>query len=287
MQRPTILVTGAAGQLGFELARLLVPHGDVVATERAALDLANPDAIVAAVRGVRPKLILNAGAYTAVDRAEDDGPLARAVNAQAPGVLAEEARRLGAVLVHYSTDYVFDGTRTSPYPEDAPAAPLNVYGSTKLEGERAIAAVGGHALVFRTSWVYGMRGRNFLTTIRRLAAERDDIRIVADQRGVPNWCRALAEATTRIVAGGAPAMAERAGLYHMSSTGDASWHEFARAIVGDGGKPSVVPITTAEYPLPATRPAYGVLATAKFEAAFGFALPDWRDALARCIAGGE
>jgi dTDP-4-dehydrorhamnose reductase len=287
MQRPTILVTGAAGQLGFELARLLVPHGDVVATERAALDLANPDAIVAAVRGVRPKLILNAGAYTAVDRAEDDGPLARAVNAQAPGVLAEEARRLGAVLVHYSTDYVFDGTRTSPYPEDAPAAPLNVYGSTKLEGERAIAAVGGHALVFRTSWVYGMRGRNFLTTIRRLAAERDEIRIVADQRGVPNWCRALAEATTRIVAGGAPAMAERAGLYHMSSTGDASWHEFARAIVGDGGKPSVVPITTAEYPLPATRPAYGVLATAKFEAAFGFALPDWRDALARCIAGGE
>jgi len=287
MQRPTILVTGAAGQLGFELARLLVPHGDVVATERAALDLANPDAIVAAVRGVRPKLILNAGAYTAVDRAEDDGPLARAVNAQAPGVLAEEARRLGAVLVHYSTDYVFDGTRTSPYPEDAPAAPLNVYGSTKLEGERAIAAVGGHALVFRTSWVYGMRGRNFLTTIRRLAAERDEIRIVADQRGVPNWCLALAEATTRIVAGGAPAMAERAGLYHMSSTGDASWHEFARAIVGDGGKPSVVPITTAEYPLPATRPAYGVLATAKFEAAFGFALPDWRDALARCIAGGE
>jgi len=286
MQRPTILVTGATGQLGFELAQLLAPHGDVVATERTTLDLANPDAIVAALRGARPKLILNAGAYTAVDRAEDERALAHSVNAQAPGVLAEEARRMGAVLVHYSTDYVFDGTRTSPYPEDAKAAPLNVYGATKLEGERAIAAVGAHALVFRTSWVYGTRGRNFLTTIRRLALERDEIRIVADQRGVPNWCRALAEATVRIVAGGAPSMAERAGLYHMSSTGDASWHEFAQAIVGGGGKPRVVPIKTAEYPLPARRPAYGVLATAKFEATFGFALPDWRDALARCNASG-
>ena len=287
MQRPTILVTGAAGQLGFELARLLVRHGDVVATERAALDLANPDAIVAAVRGARPNLILNAGAYTAVDRAEDERALAHAVNAQAPGVLAEEARRLGAVLVHYSTDYVFDGRRTSPYPEDAPASPLSVYGETKLEGERAIAAVGAHALIFRTSWVYGTRGRNFLTTIRRLATERDEIRIVADQRGVPNWCRALAEATIRIVAAGVPTMAERSGLYHMSSTGDASWHEFAGAIVGDRGKPRVVPITTTEYPLPARRPAYGVLATAKFEAAFAFSLPHWRAVLARCNASGE
>lgn len=287
MQTPTILLTGAGGQLGFELARLLARHGDVVATERATLDLANPDSIVAAMRGARPRLVVNAGAYTAVDRAEEERSLAHAVNARAPGVLAEESRRLGAVLVHFSTDYVFDGTRTSPYPEDAPAAPLNVYGTTKLEGERAIAAVGAHALVFRTSWVYGIRGRNFLTTIRRLAAERDEIRIVADQRGVPNWCRVLAEATTRVVAGGTAAMAERAGLYHMSSTGDASWYEFARAIVGAVAKPHVVAITTAEYPLPARRPAYGVLSTAKFEAAFGFALPDWRDALARCAAGGE
>ena len=287
MQRPTILVTGAAGQVGFELILLLAPHGDVVATDRATLDLANADAIVAAVRGTRPKLIVNAGAYTAVDRAEDEHSQAHAVNAVAPGVLAEEARRLGAVLIHYSTDYVFDGASTSPYAEDATTGPLNVYGATKLDGERAIAAVGAHAVVLRTSWVYGTRGKNFLLTIRRLAAERDELRIVSDQRGVPNWSRVLAESTARIVARGLPSLAERAGLYHMSSTGEATWYEFARAIVGDAGKPRVVPITTAEYPLPARRPPYGVLGTAKFQASFGFGLPDWRDALARCNVSGE
>jgi dTDP-4-dehydrorhamnose reductase len=287
MQRPTILVTGASGQVGFELVRLLAPLGDVVATDRGTLDLASADAIVAAVRGARPKLIVNAGAYTAVDRAEDERSQAHAVNAVAPGVLAEEARRLGAVLIHYSTDYVFDGARTSPYAEDTPTGPLNVYGTTKLDGERAIAAVGAQAVVLRTSWVYGTRGKNFLLAIRRLAAERDELRIVADQRGVPNWCRVLAESTARIVAGGLPSLAERAGLYHMSSTGEASWYEFACAIVGDAGTPRVVPISTAEYPLPARRPPYGVLGTTKFEVTFGFALPDWRDALARCSASAE
>jgi dTDP-4-dehydrorhamnose reductase len=284
MQRPTILVTGSAGQLGFELAAALAPHGDVVAADRARLDLADPDAVVAAVRGAKPRLVVNAGAYTAVDLAEKETAHAAAVNARAPGILAEEAKRAGAVLVHYSTDYVFDGTRTTPYPEDAPAAPLNAYGATKLDGERAIAAVGGAALVFRTSWVYGRRGKNFLLTIERLAAERDELRIVADQIGVPNWCRVLAEATAQVVAGGLPALAERAGLYHLSATGEASWHEFARAIVGDAARPRIVPIATAEYPLPARRPAYGVLDTRKFEATFGFALPHWRDALARCLA---
>lgn len=284
MRRPTILVTGAQGQVGFELARLLARCGDVVATDRATLDLADPDAIVAAMRGAKPALVVNAGAYTAVDRAETERALAQAVNGRAPGILAEEAKRLGALLVHYSTDYVFDGKRTTPYPEDAPPAPLNAYGASKLEGERAIAATGAQALVLRTSWVYGLRGRNFLVTMRRLAAERDELSVVADQLGVPNWCRMLAEATVRIVAGGLPAASERAGLYHLSSTGQASWHDFARAIVGDVPRPRVVPITTAEYPTPARRPAYGVLATARFEAAFGFALPDWREALARCVA---
>jgi dTDP-4-dehydrorhamnose reductase len=284
MRRATILVTGAQGQIGFELARLLSPHGDVVATDRAMLDLADPDAIVAAVRGARPALVVNAGAYTAVDRAETETASALAVNGRAPGILAEEAKRLGAVLIHYSTDYVFDGKRVAPYPEDAPTSPLNVYGASKLEGERAIAATGAHALVFRTSWVYGLRGRNFLLTMRRLAAERDELSVVADQIGVPNWCRALAEATARIVGAGLPAAAERAGLYHLSSSGSASWHDFACAIVGDASRARIKPIATADYPTPARRPAYGVLATTRFENTFGFALPDWRDALHRCLA---
>ena len=231
MPQPAILITGARGQIGFELARLLARHGDVIATDRSTL--------------------------------------------------ADEARRIGAVLIHYSTDYVFDGRRTTPYPEDAPPAPLNVYGATKLDGERAIAATGAHALVLRTSWVYGLRGHNFLLTIRRLAASRDRLTVVADQLGVPNWCRVLAEATARIVAGGIPALVERGGVYHLSST----WYDFARAIVGDVPRPVVVPITTAEYPTPARRPAYGVLATTRFESVFGFGLPPWREALERCVTG--
>ena len=282
--RPTILVTGAGGQIGFEAARLLEPHGEVIAADRAALDLADPDAIVAAVRGAKPALIVNAGAYTAVDRAESEAALARAINGRAPGILAEEAKRVGALLVHYSTDYVFDGKRTTPYREDDPTAPLNVYGQTKLEGEHAVAAAGRHSLVFRTSWVYGLRGRNFLLTVRRLAAERDEISIVADQIGVPNWSRALADATARIVAAGLSWAVERAGLYHLSATGTASWHEFAQAIVGDAKRPRVVPITTADYPTPARRPAYGVLGTQRFEATFGFGLDDWRESLGRCVA---
>ena len=285
MRRPTILVTGSTGQLGFELARLLASCGDVIAANRTRLDLADPDAIVAAVRGAKPDLVVNAGAYTAVDLAENEEKEAEAVNARAPGILAEEAKRLGAVLIHYSTDYVFDGTRTTPYRENAPTSPLNVYGASKLEGERSIAAVGGRALVFRTSWVYGMRGKNFLLTIRRLAAERDELRIVSDQIGVPNWCRSLAEATARLVGDRPSALADRAGVYHLSATGEASWYDFARAILGDVATPRVVPIATADYPLPARRPAYGVLDTTLFRATFGFALPDWRDALARCLEG--
>jgi dTDP-4-dehydrorhamnose reductase len=282
--RPSILLTGAAGQLGAELVAALRELGDLVATDRRALDLADPDAIVGALRGARPDLVVNAAAYTAVDLAEKEPAVAYAINGRAPGILAEEAKRLGAVLIHYSTDYVFDGTQTTPYAEDAPTRPLNVYGASKLAGEAAIAAVGGHALVLRTSWVYGLYGRNFLVTVRRLAAERDVLRIVADQIGVPNWTRALAGATARVVGTGLAAVAERAGLYHLSATGTASWYDFARAIVGDAPRPRVEPITTAEYPLPARRPAYAVLATDRFARTFGFVLADWRDALAACLA---
>jgi len=284
MDRPTILLTGADGQVGFELKRLLSASGEVVATDRTALDLSDPDAIVAVVRKVKPALIVNGAAYTAVDRAETEPDLARAINARAPRILAEEAKRSSAVLVHYSTDYVFDGKRTTRYPEDAPTAPLNVYGATKLEGEQAIAATGARAIVLRTSWVYGLRGKNFLLTMRRLAAERDVLSVVSDQIGVPNWSRTVADATGRIVAAGLPALAERSGLYHLSCTGQASWYEFARAIFGDGPTPRINAITTADYPTPARRPAYGVLATSRFESTFGFALPHWRDALAECLA---
>jgi dTDP-4-dehydrorhamnose reductase len=284
MERPVILLTGADGQIGFELKRLLSASGEIVATDRRALDLADPDAIVAVVRGVKPALIVNAAAYTAVDRAESEPELARAINARAPGILAEEANRASAVLVHYSTDYVFDGKRTTPYPEDAPTAPLNVYGRTKLEGEQAIAAAGARAIVLRTSWVYGLRGKNFLLTMRKVAAERDELSVVSDQTGVPNWSRSLAVATARIIDAGLPALAERSGVYHLSCAGQATWYEFARAILSEGPKPRIRAISTAEYPTPARRPAYGVLATTRFESTFGLALPHWREALAECLA---
>jgi dTDP-4-dehydrorhamnose reductase len=278
-----ILLTGASGQVGGELAKLLPAHGEVIAADRASLDLSNPDAILKTMRETRPDIVVNAGAYTAVDLAERERDLAFAVNARAPQVLAEEARRTGALLVHYSTDYVFDGRAASPYDEEAATAPLNVYGASKLEGERAIAASGAAALVLRTSWVYGLTGRNFFLTIRRLARERDELRIVADQTGTPNWARELAAATAKLVGQGLRPLAERAGLYHLSSTGSTTWHGFARAIVGGAGGPRVTPIATSEYPTPARRPAYGVLATAKFERAFGFGLPAWQESLSACL----
>ena len=285
MARPTILVTGASGQVGFELARSLRQHGDVNAPDRTALDLADADSIVAAVRGLRPNLIVNAGAYTAVDLAEKEHGVAFALNARAPGILAEEAKRLDAVLIHYSTDYVFDGMATVPYAEDSPATPLNVYGASKLAGERAVAQTGARAVMLRTSWVYGARGRNFLLTMLRLAEDRDELRVVADQHGTPNWCRTLSAATVAIVARGLPWLADRSGLYHMTSAGATTWYGFARAIVGDVPRPRVVPIPTSEYPTPARRPAYGVLSSRKFETTFDYPLPDWRDELAACRSG--
>ena len=284
MKRPVILLTGAAGQLGFELARLLTAHGEVEALDRAALDLADAHAVSAAVRRVRPQIIVNAAGYTAVDRAESEPALADAINARAPAVLADEAKRLDALLIHYSTDYVFDGNSREPYREEDQTKPLNVYGSSKLAGERAITAAGAAHLILRTSWIYGLHGQNFLLTMRRLAATRDELRVVADQFGVPNWSRVLAEATASLVSRGPATLAKKTGIYHLSGHGRASWFDFARAIFDDADRPRVVPITTAEYPTPARRPASAVLATDKFEAAFGFALPDWHEMLAACKA---
>ena len=281
---PTILVTGAQGQLGFELVASLAPFGTVIGADRAMLDLADADRIVAVLRAVRPDLIVNAAAYTAVDRAEKERDLAFALNARAPRVLAEEALRSGALLIHYSTDYVFDGTANTPYTEDAAANPLNVYGQSKHEGELAVAATGARSLVLRTSWVYSGRGSNFLLTMRRLATQRDEIAVVADQTGTPNWSRALAAATASLVEQGLPYLVDRAGLYHLTAQGETTWHGFALAIFGDAATPLVRPITTAQYPTPAQRPAYGVLSARRFEATFGTRLPTWRESLASCLA---
>lgn len=285
-----ILLTGGHGQVGWELQRTLAPLGPVYAPARAELDLADADALRQAVRHLGPDLIVNAAAYTAVDRAESERELAFLINGDAPGILAEEARRLGAAIVHYSTDYVFDGTKGAPYEEiDAPR-PLNVYGESKLAGEKAVAAAGAAHLILRTSWVYGMRGKNFLLTMRRLAAERDELRVVDDQVGAPTWSRLIAEATTAILAhclhkgSVVPQLADRGGLYHLSCAGQVSWHGFAQAIVaGLANPPAVTPIPSREYQTPAARPAYSVLSNQKLARAFGLMLPDWRHALTLCV----
>jgi len=280
--QPTILLLGAGGQLGRELAAVLPACGSTIALDRAALDLTDPDAIARTVRDVKPLFVVNAAAYTEVDRAEDERERAFAVNAVAPGVLAEEACRARSVLVHYSTDYVFDGERTAPYDEDAQPNPRNVYGESKLAGERAIAQANADALILRTSWVYSRTGRNFLTTMERLAGERNELRVVADQTGVPNWTRALARITASLIARGRDDLVRRAGLYHVSAQGEATWHAFARAIL-DGRSVRVTPITTAEYPTRARRPAYAVLDASRFARVFGLALPHWTESLRECL----
>lgn len=284
-----ILLTGKNGQVGWELQRALQPIGKVTACDHAGLDLADAAAVRRRLDEVRPDVIVNAAAYTAVDKAESEPERAHAVNAAAPALLAQEAARRGALLIHYSTDYVFDGAKAAPYVESDPPHPLGAYGRSKLAGEEGIRAAGCDHLIFRTSWVYAARGANFLRTILRLAAEREELRIVMDQVGAPTWARLIAEATALALR---QALAERrhgrfeSGLFHLACAGETSWHGFASAIVeGRQGLrvKAVTPITTAEYPLPAARPASSRLATDKFRARFGLALPDWRDCLQLCL----
>ena len=291
-ERPRILLTGGTGQVGWELRRALAPLGEVTAPSRAELDLFDAEALRAAVRELAPRLVVNAAAYTEVDRAESEPGRARAANAAAPAALAEEAARTGALLVHYSTDYVFSGEKDRPYTEDDECAPPGVYGRTKREGEAAVAAAGGAHLVFRTSWVYGLRGRNFLRTMLRLAREREELRVVDDQWGAPTWSRMLAEATALVAAGlrdgrggfapeGAPW-----GVYHLAAAGETTWCRFAREILaadprrGEQRCREVVAIPTEEYPTPAARPRRSVLDGSRAEAAFGVRLPHWREQLA-------
>jgi dTDP-4-dehydrorhamnose reductase len=282
-----VLILGAQGQLGIELQKAFQGSGELVALGREWCDLANPESIRKAMVEVSPTLVLNAAAYTAVDKAESEPDLAMRVNGEAPGVLAEEAHKAGVLLVHYSTDYVFDGSKPEPWVEDDPVNPLNAYGRTKLAGELKIAETGGRYLIFRTSWVYSPHGANFLRTMLRLGKEREQLRVVNDQIGAPTTAAALARATRAVIDKGV--QDSDTGIYHMTCAGQTSWCGFAqeifrRAPAPEGRKwPEVVGIPDTEYPTPAKRPKNSVMSNAKLEARFGVALPHWQDALAETL----
>ncbi|MFZ0521176.1 MAG: dTDP-4-dehydrorhamnose reductase [Candidatus Acidiferrales bacterium] len=297
-----ILLTGKNGQLGYDLNSMLPDFGELIALGRQDLDLSQPDEIRRVIREVHPDLIVNAAAYTAVDQAEREESLAQSINADAPAIIAEVAKQIGATVVHYSTDYVFDGTKTSPYEEDDRTNPINAYGRTKLAGEQAIRESGVRHLIFRTAWIYSTRGKNFLLTILRLATERDELRIVNDQIGAPTWSREIASATTQVLQrildrkAGSSRWAELTGTYHMTAAGETDWFDFANAILQEAktkeaspapwftattrSKPfvvrNIVPISTLEYPTPARRPAYSVLSNARLANTFDINLEDWR-----------
>ena len=290
-----VLLTGARGQVGTEVARSLEGRAEVLAPDRARLDLSDGGSIVRAVRAVRPDVIVNAAAYTAVDRAESDEEAARAINATAPGILAGEARRCGALLLHYSTDYVFDGTKPAPYVETDPVCPVNAYGRTKLEGERAIAASGCDHLILRTEWVYGPHGGNFMLTMLRLAATRPELRVVDDQRGAPTSSRQLGRLTRTLLEGPSGEMSAASlerlraarGIYHATASDATTWCGFARAIFDERSRqagvafaaPRVTAIPSSEFATPARRPANSVLCCDKLEEALGARLEDWRAGL--------
>jgi dTDP-4-dehydrorhamnose reductase len=302
--KPSILLIGANGQVGRELNLMLPRVGDVTSLDRQRLDLTKPEEIRRAIRTFRPGVVVNAAAYTAVDKAETEEALARAANAEAPAIMAEETKKIGASLVHYSTDYVFDGSKTSPYNEDDPANPQNVYGKTKLEGELAVQASGAPHLIFRTAWVYATQGRNFLLTILRLATQREELRIVRDQIGAPTLNKEIARATTHILSqiisrpDATTFVSEVSGVYHLTAAGETSWFDFAKMILEEASKHPegiawlseatklqplitcrVIPITTNEYPTPARRPAYSVLSNDRLARTFGVRVPNWQDQL--------
>lgn len=285
----TILVTGKSGQVGFELQRALAPLSDVVALGRQACDLADPEAIRHAVQSTHPDIIVNAAAYTAVDKAETDSDQANAINAHALGILGEVAKRLGALVIHYSTDYVFDGALERPYTETDTPNPQSVYGRSKLAGEIALAQSGARHLVFRTSWVVGAHGGNFAKTILRLARERETLNVVADQWGAPTSAALIADVTATAISGYLQRdKLELLGIYHLAAAGETNWHQYAQHVVRKALKngmelklqpEAIRPITTAEYQLPAPRPANSRLNTEKLHNTLGIDLPDWQTAL--------
>ena len=290
-----ILLTGATGQVGGELLRVLPELGEVIAPPRSTMDLANPQSIRETIRAVQPRWIVNPGAYTAVDKAESEPDLAYAINAHAVQTIGEEAHAIGAGVIHFSTDYVFSGTGTTPWVETDDPAPVCIYGATKLAGERALAATGAGHMIFRTSWVYGAEGKNFLRTILQLAREREHLRIVGDQYGAPTWSRDLAEMTLQVIgrcekdAAGKPlvdVLSQVSGIYHASGRGETTWHAFAAEAVRlqrekepDTPFARIEAITTAEYPTPAKRPANSLLSCKKLHQQFGWRMMDWHESL--------
>jgi dTDP-4-dehydrorhamnose reductase len=280
-----LLFFGGNGQVGRALQGFGTLGNELTVATRQDCDLTDAESVRSVVRRVRPEVIVNAAAYTAVDKAESDRESCFAVNAAAPRAMAEEAAALGAKLVHYSTDYVFDGTKATPYVEEDATGPRNVYGASKLAGEEGIAEAGGAFIILRTSWVYSNHGANFLKTMLRLRTERPELRIVADQHGAPTSADAIATATVRILTD-AGAGKWTSGVYHMTAGGATSWYGFAKAIFARAGAPtpSLVPIESAEYPTPASRPANSVLSNEKFATHFGFRLPEWEQQLDAVMA---
>jgi len=290
-----ILVTGKRGQVGWELQRTLMPLGRVFAVDRESMNLADSSAIVQTIAHLKPDVIVNAAAYTAVDKAETEQALAMQINGQAVQVLAEEAKKHKALLIHYSTDYVFDGTKSQPYSENDTTAPVNYYGVSKLAGEQAIQTIASDYLILRTSWVYGNRGNNFLLTMLRLMQERETMAIVSDQYGTPTWARFIAETTAHIIKQALQEKAERlftSGVYHLTATGDTSWHGFAQMILQLAKKNAWQPelkiktldkTGTANYPTPAKRPLNSRMATEALCERFSLHLPVWDEALALCM----
>jgi dTDP-4-dehydrorhamnose reductase len=285
-----ILLFGKNGQVGWELCRTLAPLAQVTAVDYPEINFTDMPALRQFVAGTRPDVVVNAAAYTAVDKAETETELCRQVNAVAPGVLAGEAKKLGALMVHYSTDYIFDGTKTSPYIETDAPNPLGAYGRTKLEGDQAVKASGANHLIFRLCWVYGARGQNFMLTMQRLAREREKLRVVGDQFGCPTWSRMIAE-TTALALKQVLAGADRSAYndeYHLAAGGQANWHEFASRIIelmpeAERKCRAVEKITTPEYPTPAKRPAHSVLDCGKLQKTFGLRLPDWEASLRQVL----
>jgi len=285
-----ILLFGKNGQVGWELRRTLAPLAEVRAMDYPEIDFTKTGMLRAMVAAVDPTVIVNAAAYTAVDKAETETELCRQVNAVAPGVLAEAAKKAGALMVHYSTDYIYDGTKTSHYVETDAPNPLGAYGRTKLEGDRAVKASGADHLIFRLCWVYGARGQNFMLTMQRLARERETLRVVGDQFGCPTWSRMIAETTAlalKQVMAGVNRSAYN-GDYHLAACGQTNWHEFASRIIewmpeAERRCRVVEKIATAEYPTPARRPAYSVLDCGKLGKTFGLRLPDWEASLRQVL----